>query len=267
MAGTTCGDWSCAPVARQQQQRARQPLLARVAELIDQVFFDPDLPRQRVRDEPIRHRMLLVQHPLHCFLGDEQDHARRHRGGAAHPDRLAGQTALAEEVSGLQHAHDRFSPGLRHHRQFDGARLDVQDTRAGVALLEDGRARCVLRNRLCHSRRIRKRLVTERLDGSRRSPRGARGLHRGRSWHTPGSWACAQADSHRRAEAVSRPFVGGAYGLLISTPSFRSFSKRSGPRLFSAQTYSCRRVPSLNIRVECIVQGFVRTLGSSMVTS
>src|SRR5579864_8796381 len=35
-------------VARQQQERARQPLLARVEELIDQVFFDLDVARQHV---------------------------------------------------------------------------------------------------------------------------------------------------------------------------------------------------------------------------
>ena len=83
--------------------------------------------------------MLLVQQPDHLFLADEQDHAWGDGRGAAHPDRLAGQTSLAEEVAGAEHGHHRFSTGLRQHRQFDAARLNVQDILAGVPLREDGR--------------------------------------------------------------------------------------------------------------------------------
>ena len=60
-------------VARQQQQRPRQPLLARVEELIDQVLLDADVARQHVRDEAIRQRVLLVQHLHHLLLRDDQD--------------------------------------------------------------------------------------------------------------------------------------------------------------------------------------------------
>ena len=35
-------------VARQQQQRPREPLFARVEQLIDQVRFDADVPREHV---------------------------------------------------------------------------------------------------------------------------------------------------------------------------------------------------------------------------
>ena len=41
------------PEPRQQQERPGEPLLARVEQLIDQVFFDPDVPRQDVRDEQV----------------------------------------------------------------------------------------------------------------------------------------------------------------------------------------------------------------------
>ena len=57
-------------VARQQQQRARQPLLAGVEELIDQVLFDPDVARQHVRDEPVGHGGLLVQQTAPSVLAD-----------------------------------------------------------------------------------------------------------------------------------------------------------------------------------------------------
>ena len=73
-------------VARQQQQRPRQPLLARVEELIDQVLFDADVAREHVGDEAVGHRVLLVQQPHHLLLADEQDRARGDRGGAAHAD-------------------------------------------------------------------------------------------------------------------------------------------------------------------------------------
>ena len=48
-------------VARQQQERPREPLLARVEELIDEILFDADVPGEHVRDEPIRELRLLVQ--------------------------------------------------------------------------------------------------------------------------------------------------------------------------------------------------------------
>ncbi len=41
------------PIARQQQQRARQPLFTRIEKLIDQILFHPDVMRQHVSDEMI----------------------------------------------------------------------------------------------------------------------------------------------------------------------------------------------------------------------
>src|SRR6267378_3201780 len=61
------------PIACEQKERAGQPLLARVEELIDQVLFDPDVARQHVGDEPVRHVVLAVQQPHHLLLVDEQD--------------------------------------------------------------------------------------------------------------------------------------------------------------------------------------------------
>ena len=59
-------------VAREQQQRPRQPLLAGVEQLIDQVLLDADVPRQHVRDEAIGERVLLVQQPtICCFVNHE----------------------------------------------------------------------------------------------------------------------------------------------------------------------------------------------------
>jgi hypothetical protein len=39
--------------AGQQQQNPRQPLLAGIEKLIDQVLFDPNIPRQQIRHEEL----------------------------------------------------------------------------------------------------------------------------------------------------------------------------------------------------------------------
>jgi len=48
-------------VARQQQQRAGQALLARVEQLIDEVFFDADISRQHVTQKTIRESRLSMK--------------------------------------------------------------------------------------------------------------------------------------------------------------------------------------------------------------
>ena len=62
-------------VPREQQQLSRQPFLAGVEELVDEVFLDPDVARQQVSDEPIRQRVLLVQEAHHLVLVHEKDGA------------------------------------------------------------------------------------------------------------------------------------------------------------------------------------------------
>ena len=62
----------CRPVlsaiARQQQQSTRQPLLAGVEKLIDQVLFDSDVPPKHVRNETVGKRMFLVEHANHLIF-------------------------------------------------------------------------------------------------------------------------------------------------------------------------------------------------------
>ena len=63
-------------VTRQQQERAREPLLAGVEELVDEILFDPDIPRQHVGKEPIRERGVSLELPHHVLLLDDDDRAR-----------------------------------------------------------------------------------------------------------------------------------------------------------------------------------------------
>ena len=80
----------------------------------------------------------LCSNSHHGLLAHEQDHTRPQGGGAAHPQRLPRQAALAEEVTGTQHRHHRLAAGLRQHRQLHAASLDVHHVLALVALREDG---------------------------------------------------------------------------------------------------------------------------------
>jgi hypothetical protein len=68
-----------------------------------------------VRDEPIRHRVLLVQQADHLLFADEQDIARRDRRGGSHAKRLPCQAALAEKVAGTEHRDDGFPSELGQH--------------------------------------------------------------------------------------------------------------------------------------------------------
>jgi hypothetical protein len=113
-------------VTRQPQQRAGEPFLAGVEQLIDQIFFDPDVPGQHVRQEPIRKSRPGVKLPHHFLSVDDDDGARGHGGRGRHPLGLPGKAALAEEVCRFQHGDHRLFSGVRDHRRPNGASLDVQ---------------------------------------------------------------------------------------------------------------------------------------------
>ena len=64
-------------VTREQQKRACKPLLAGVEELVDQILFDSDVPRQHVSQETIRERGPGLEVSHHLLLLDGHDGARR----------------------------------------------------------------------------------------------------------------------------------------------------------------------------------------------
>jgi len=73
-------------VPRQQQERPGQPFLTGVEQPVDQLLLDPYVPRQHVRDEPIRERRLLVQEAHQLIFVHEEDGAVRGRGRTPHAD-------------------------------------------------------------------------------------------------------------------------------------------------------------------------------------
>jgi hypothetical protein len=101
-------------VPRQQQQGARKPLLARVEELVDEILFDADIPCHHVGQKAIRERRTRVQLAHHVRLFDAENCARRHSRRRRHSVRLACQTALAEEMAGVEHSNHGFLAGVRH---------------------------------------------------------------------------------------------------------------------------------------------------------
>ena len=54
--------------AGQQQQNPRQALLTGIEQLIDQVLFDPHIPRQQVRHEELGQYGLIMEHSDHGFF-------------------------------------------------------------------------------------------------------------------------------------------------------------------------------------------------------
>ena len=53
---------------RQQKKGSRQPLFARVEELVDQVFLDPAVPRQKMRIEQLGEARLGLKNALRGLL-------------------------------------------------------------------------------------------------------------------------------------------------------------------------------------------------------
>ena len=88
-------------VTSEQQQRPGQPLLAGVEELVDEVSFDADGPRQHVGQELSRKRWSTVKVSRHVLLLDDDDRGQSHGRGGRHPVWLPDQTALTEEMSAL----------------------------------------------------------------------------------------------------------------------------------------------------------------------
>ena len=113
-------------------------------------------------DEPIGHRVLLVEEAHHLILVDKQDGAANARGRAPHPDGLTRQASFAKEVAGAQHRHDRLSPRLREHRELHATLLDVQNALTGIALGEDDVGSPILHDPSRDSRRVEEGLGIER---------------------------------------------------------------------------------------------------------
>ena len=127
-------------VARQQQQRARQPLLARIEQLIDEVFLDADVARQHVRDEAIRKIGLVVEKTNHLALRNAQHAHRRHGARRADAGRLVRKHALAKKLTGSEQRDDGLFSRGGENGKLHGAGLQVEDVARRIALRKDDSA-------------------------------------------------------------------------------------------------------------------------------
>ena len=59
-------------VTRKQEKSPSKTLFAGIEKLVDQVFFDPDVSGEDVRDEEVREGMFGMERARHLFLFDEQ---------------------------------------------------------------------------------------------------------------------------------------------------------------------------------------------------
>ncbi len=121
-------------VAGEEEQRAGQPFLAGIEQLIHEIRFDPNVSRQDVGEEPIRECMLLVKQPGHLVLLDDEEGTRARGDGGRHADRLSRQGSLAKEVAGRQQRHDRFLARVGEDSELHAACPNIDDAIAGVTL-------------------------------------------------------------------------------------------------------------------------------------
>jgi hypothetical protein len=141
-------------VPREQQQRAGKEFLSRIEKLVDEVFFDADVPRQHVRQETIRERWRRVELTHHLRFFNHQNRGRGHGRCGRHPVDLSGETALAEEMAGVEHSGHGFFSRMRQDRQPHSALLDKHHARRWIALGKDLCRRLVLDALQSHPRPI-----------------------------------------------------------------------------------------------------------------
>ena len=106
--GITVFGWQSLPKWGEQQEDAGQPCLAGIEELVDEVFFDPDVPGEEIGGEELREPGLPVQQRGHRLPGHANDGGRAQHAGGRSPPRLQGQGALAEERPSSQDGDHRL---------------------------------------------------------------------------------------------------------------------------------------------------------------
>jgi len=154
----------------QQQEHPRQPLFARIKELIDQVLFDPTVAGQQIRGEQGRKGGLGVEHVDHRGLLDPHQHAVGVRCGRRDAQGLPGQAALPEESLGLEDGDHRFFALRGDDGELHLPALDVEDGVGHIALYEDQALRSVGRECSAGTDVGEERLGIERVLGCHTQP-------------------------------------------------------------------------------------------------
>lgn len=125
-------------ITRNQEEGSGQALLARVEELVDQVFFHPDISFEHVGDKAVGKVALFVNYASHFRFFDSQDGNRSESDGGGDTQRLSGDAAFSEEISGPQDGDHGFFSGGGTYNKLDGAGLKVENGVTDIALQKDG---------------------------------------------------------------------------------------------------------------------------------
>ena len=131
---------------RQQKKSARQPLFARIEQLIDQIFFDANRTGQKMCDEQFGESRLFVEHARKRHLLDSHDLAFRDRGCRCHTPGLTGQTSLAAELILPEHGNDGLSASFGDDRELYPSLLNVKYRIGTIPLRVDPLIFAELRN-------------------------------------------------------------------------------------------------------------------------
>ena len=95
-------DWlRAAFLSEMRQQKERESLLARIKQLVDQVFLDSAVARQEIRHEHLGKFRLGVEECNHRFPRYRGDHAFLHRRCGRDAQRMAVKAPFTEELATL----------------------------------------------------------------------------------------------------------------------------------------------------------------------
>jgi len=125
-------------IAREKEESVRQPLLAGVKELVDQVLLDSEVPCQYVGDEAVRKLVFPVEHANHFVFLNDEDGGGCNGGRSRHANGLAGKAAFPKKITRSKNCHNGFFAGFIDHGKFHAAFVNVHDILCGIALREDG---------------------------------------------------------------------------------------------------------------------------------
>ena len=129
----------------QHQKRSRQPLFARIEQLIDQVRLRAIVTFDHVRDKQVGEPMFRVERLKQLALFDPQDRAARNRSGSRQAERLIGSdAALAQEIAAAEQGDGCFLSLFRDHAEPRPSLLNVEDGVRWLSLRKDGLFRAIV---------------------------------------------------------------------------------------------------------------------------
>ncbi len=148
-------------VVCEQQQSARQPLLAGVEELVHQVLLDSSVSCQHISDEAVGELVFLVQHANHLVFLDEEHGGRCNRGRRRHANGPARKAPFPQKIALSKDRHNGFFARLVNNGELYTAFLNVNHTRSTITLRVDLLRSSIFHNSSGYTGRIEKSLGIE----------------------------------------------------------------------------------------------------------